>query len=106
MPLDSPERRLVESIITHARIKAGPIRSGLAGASRQGLTLTRVVREVLQPSGRANRRHERGAVVLINDVAVIQKMDRSFHRMNSSQVPTRLRTTKSRRGSNAGRLNR
>jgi predicted ATPase/DNA-binding SARP family transcriptional activator len=50
LPLNSPEHRLVESIITKARTEAGPIRFGLAWAGGQALTLTQVVREVLRPN--------------------------------------------------------
>jgi predicted ATPase/DNA-binding SARP family transcriptional activator len=48
LPLNSPERRLVESVITKARTEAGPIPFGLAWAGGQALTLTQVVREVLR----------------------------------------------------------
>lgn len=47
LPLNSPEHRLVESVIAKARTEAGPIRFGLAWAGGQALTLTQVVNEVL-----------------------------------------------------------
>lgn len=50
LPLNTPERRLVESVITKARTEAGPIRFGLAWAGGQALTLTQIVREVLRPN--------------------------------------------------------
>nr|WP_244292850.1 BTAD domain-containing putative transcriptional regulator [[Micrococcus luteus] ATCC 49442] len=50
LPLNTPERRLVESVITQARTDAGPIRFGLAWAGGQALTLTQIVREVLRPN--------------------------------------------------------
>lgn len=54
-PLSAPESRIVESMMTDARTKAGPIRFGLAWAAGQGLTLAQAVQEVLPPdSGRGD----------------------------------------------------
>jgi hypothetical protein len=48
IPLYPAEQHRIESIITRARTEAGPIRFGLAWASGRALTLTQVVRDVLQ----------------------------------------------------------
>lgn len=53
LQLNSPEHRLVETIIAKARTEAGPIRFGLAWTGGQAQTLTQVLHEVLhtrQPS--------------------------------------------------------
>jgi predicted ATPase/DNA-binding SARP family transcriptional activator len=50
LPLNEPERRRVETIITKVRTGVGPIRFAVAWADGSSLTLDQVVREVLEPS--------------------------------------------------------
>jgi predicted ATPase/DNA-binding SARP family transcriptional activator len=48
LPLNTPERARIESIITEARTATGPVQFGLAWAGGQTLTLTQIVNEALQ----------------------------------------------------------
>ncbi|WP_165478280.1 BTAD domain-containing putative transcriptional regulator [Arthrobacter sp. S39] len=71
LPLNSPEHRLVEAIITKVRAVAGPIRFGLAWAAGQSLTLAQVVHELLNVRP-GNNRNE-----FITDAAVHLLFERS-----------------------------